>query len=184
LFNGNISETFWKTDTDNIKRNYGYQYDNLNRLTNAIYQKDNSETNSYNEKLTYDPNGNIMTLHRNGFQDGSELSTPFEIDNLVYGYAANSNRLLSVHDQSLKLDGFKDGNSTGIDFEYDGNGNMTIDRNKKIDIIQYNHLNLPTLIYFENGSIITYLYNAVGVKISKTVTGLSQQDVTQYLTGF
>ncbi len=28
LFNGNISETFWKTDRDNIKRSYGYQYDN------------------------------------------------------------------------------------------------------------------------------------------------------------
>jgi RHS repeat-associated protein len=130
-----------------------------------------------------------MTLHRNGFQDGSELSTPFEIDNLMYGYAANSNRLLSVHDQSNKLDGFKDGNLTGVDFEYDGNGNMTIDRNKKIISIKYNHLNLPTTINFENGSVINYFYNAVGVKVVKTVgVVIAPQEVelteTYYLGGF
>jgi hypothetical protein len=50
LFNGNIAETFWKTDTDNIKRNYGYQYDAMNCLTNSIYQKNNIATNSHNEK--------------------------------------------------------------------------------------------------------------------------------------
>ncbi|WP_281925846.1 DUF6443 domain-containing protein, partial [Flavobacterium collinsii] len=37
LYNGNISETYWKTNTDVTKRSYGYQYDNLNRLTSAIY---------------------------------------------------------------------------------------------------------------------------------------------------
>ncbi|WP_374173027.1 hypothetical protein [Flavobacterium tructae] len=37
LYNGNISETYWKTNTDLTKRSYGYQYDKLNRLTNAIY---------------------------------------------------------------------------------------------------------------------------------------------------
>jgi hypothetical protein len=25
LFNGNISETFWKTDTNNVSRSYGYK---------------------------------------------------------------------------------------------------------------------------------------------------------------
>jgi hypothetical protein len=80
LFNGNISETFWKTDTDNFKRSYGYQYDNLNRLTNAIYQKQDVPTNSYNERLTYDPNGNIITMYRTGYQDGSDES----MDHIIF----------------------------------------------------------------------------------------------------
>jgi len=25
LFNGNISQTFWKTDSDNVRRSYGYK---------------------------------------------------------------------------------------------------------------------------------------------------------------
>jgi RHS repeat-associated protein len=190
LFNGNISQTFWKTDSDNVRRSYGYKYDGLNRLLKGIYQKGTEGvTHSFDETLTYDPNGNIMTLHRNGFQDGSELSTPFEIDNLLYGYAANSNRLLSVHDQSLKLDGFKDGNLTGIDYDYDLNGNMNRDKNKKIQTIKYNHLNLPTLITFDNGSKISYLYNAVGVKLGKIASTTSTTQSTlvtavEYLTGF
>jgi hypothetical protein len=115
LFNGNISETFWKTAMDNIKRNYGYQYDALNRLTGSIYQKNGFETNSYNEFPTYDKNGNITTMYRTGYQDDSDQVMPFEIDKLVYGYAPTSNRLLSVYDQSQSIDGFKDGNPQGED---------------------------------------------------------------------
>jgi len=103
LYNGNISETFWKTDSDNIKRNYGYQYDNLNRLTNSIYQKENVATNSYNEMITYDPNGNITTMYRTGYQDGSGQSIPFEIDNLNYGYASNSNKLPPLPRESFRV---------------------------------------------------------------------------------
>jgi hypothetical protein len=40
LFNGNISQTFWKTDSDNVSRSYGYKYDDLNRLLKGIYQRD------------------------------------------------------------------------------------------------------------------------------------------------
>ena len=51
---------------------------------------------------------------------------------------------------------------------------MTADRNKKITSIRYNHLNLPTYIYFKNLSggydhEIEYIYNAAGVKVEKYV---------------
>ncbi len=52
LYNGNIAETTWISTTDFMFRRYGYQYDHLNRLLNAIYQKPENavpETNSYNE---------------------------------------------------------------------------------------------------------------------------------------
>ena len=62
LHNGNISETYWRTASSNIKRSYGYEYDNLNRLTNPIDLKSDAQTDAYNEALTYDANGNILTL--------------------------------------------------------------------------------------------------------------------------
>ncbi|OXA74164.1 type IV secretion protein Rhs, partial [Flavobacterium branchiophilum NBRC 15030 = ATCC 35035] len=39
LFNGNISETFWRTSSDNVLRKYSYSYDHLNRLLEAVYEK-------------------------------------------------------------------------------------------------------------------------------------------------
>ena len=63
LYNVNIAETFWKTSSDNTLRKYGYQYDNLNRLRASVYQKPNAPvniTNSYNESMEYDKNGNII----------------------------------------------------------------------------------------------------------------------------
>ncbi|MCX2682222.1 RHS repeat-associated core domain-containing protein, partial [Galbibacter sp. EGI 63066] len=68
LFNGNISETIWKTANDaadgNKTRGYAYQYDALNRITYADYGI--KTTGGYNRSSgydisvgAYDKNGNI-----------------------------------------------------------------------------------------------------------------------------
>jgi RHS repeat-associated protein len=61
---------------------------------------------------------------------------------------------------------------------------MTVDRNKNIESITYNHLNLPTKIDFGSRGIIYYIYNAPGVKIGKQVRAPEIQDQTDYLSGF
>ncbi|MEN9336825.1 MAG: hypothetical protein RLZZ500_1812, partial [Bacteroidota bacterium] len=84
LYNGNISETFWRTYNDNVKRAYGYTYDDLNRMDEAFYQKPGltaANINNYREKLTYDENGNILTLKRNGNLDNGIQE--IEIDDLT-----------------------------------------------------------------------------------------------------
>ncbi len=197
LFNGNISETYWKTSTDNKKRKYDYKYDDLNRLLQADYSKQgNTAFNSYLEHLSYDKNGNIKTLLRNGGMDtdGYQFANP--IDNLTYMYDTdNKNQLLRVFDATANAQGFKDdtdGSNISIDvaqepdYKYDANGNMTKDDNKGIKTITYNHLNLPTKITFVNGNFITYLYNAVGQKVNKTVQQSADFiiDKTDYLSGF
>jgi RHS repeat-associated protein len=199
LFNGNISETYWKTSTDNKKRKYDYKYDDLNRLLQADYSKQgNTAFNSYLEHLWYDKNGNIKNLLRNGGMDtdGYQFANP--IDNLTYLYDAdNKNQLLRVFDATANPQGFKDDNNgTSLitekaqapDYGYDANGNMIRDDNKGIKTITYNHLNLPTKITFANPNNITYLYNAVGQKLGKVVTELvvAQTVVvkTDYLSGF
>ncbi|MBX9807007.1 MAG: RHS repeat-associated core domain-containing protein, partial [Flavobacteriaceae bacterium] len=190
LYNGNISETYYRTGSDNVLRKYGYQYDNLNRLKNAIYQKPGGNTyptyEDYSEKnITYDKNGNIQTLYRNGDLENALPSN--QIDNLSYTYQANSNKLALVYDSSNNTSGFKDGNLVGDDYTYDSNGNLIIDKNKGITAIIYNHLNLPTKITFGTKGTISYLYNAVGQKLQKDVnpilTGLTRAK-TVYSSGF
>ena len=54
------------------------------------------------------------------------------------------------------------------EYYYDDNGNMITDLNKGIIAIEYNHLNLPIKIEFENNRRIHYIYDANGVKLRKT----------------
>jgi len=172
LFNGNIAETQWKSVSDNNKRYYSYEYDALNRIKKGVYNEDADVTanNRYGlSGISYDKNGNIKTLNRNGLVSTSTAP----IDYLTYNYFPNSNQLKSVVDFSIH-EGFKDGNTVGDDYAYDDNGNMTVDNNKKITDITYNHLNLPVTVTFENNNpnisgagIIEYVYDATGVKLKK-----------------
>jgi len=193
LYNGNISETLWRSNKDNVLRSYGYTYDDLNRLRNAQYIRpvnpllSNSSSspivNTFNESMVYDKNGNILALQRNGGQE-SQTQAPL-IDDLVYQY--DGNQLTKVDDFAYNNDGFKDDASLPIEYTYDLNGNMTSDQNKGITAIVYNHLNLPTRITMAGGAI-TYVYNALGQKVSKTVnttnTNPLSTSVTEYLGGF
>lgn len=199
LYNGNISESLWISKNDNVLRKYGYQYDDLNRLTAATYQKPDDAvkvTNSYNEMLSYDKNGNILTLSRTG--DYESPIYQINIDNLAYTYdSLNKNRLLKVSDATNNPSGYRDTpNLTGRnDFDYDANGNLIADSDKGITNITYNHLNLPVQIDFSiNGRNpkIVYLYDATGRKVNKIAdeiitsgiaAGTYQQVATDYLQG-
>ncbi len=139
--------------------------------------------------MSYDKNGNILGLQRNGDYDAQ--SGFIEIDNLNYYYKTDSpNQLAKVDDVSSPNNstlGFKNGSNTDDDYSYDANGNMTIDKNKGIASIKYNHLNLPTEIIFTTTPTvkkITYLYSATGEKLQKTVTNDTSTTITDYLGGF
>ncbi len=173
LYNGNISQTFWKTaNTDATIKNYDYSYDGLNRLTLAA-----DNLGHYNENPTYDKNGNIKTLFRNG---NTVLSTASfgAIDNLTYTYDAG-NKLLKVEDTSGNIEGFKNGSTAATEYTYDTNGNMKTDANKGITAISYNYLNLPTQVSLAGGTI-NYVYDATGVKQRKIVGSTT----TDYANGY
>ena len=188
LYNGNISETYWKTANDNILRSYQYTYDHLNRLNNATYKWPNiAHADSFMESVRYDKNGNITKLKRYG--DSDDVDYAFVIDDLQYTYdTTNKNRLLKVTDYSSVPQGFKD-DSTGSnnddpedDYKYDANGNMTADQNKGIETIIYNHLNLPVMIKIPGSGQISYLYNAAGTKVRKIVS-TNSDIITDYMAG-
>jgi len=182
-YDGNISETFWRSSNDNILRGYLYSYDNLSRLTFATYMKPDNVipmATSYDEYIDYDRNGNITNLIRYGGLD--DPSFPVAIDNLIYSYSGN--QLRKVNDISNSPQGFKDGTNTDEDFSYDTYGNMFVDKNKGITNITYNHLNLPVEILFDSSTKkIVYLYDGAGVKLKKTVTDHSAIIVVDYTPG-
>ncbi|MDW7694030.1 DUF6443 domain-containing protein [Flammeovirgaceae bacterium SG7u.132] len=198
-YNGNIGRIKWKTDLDEVQRQYSYVYDDLNRLKSATYAgRANEDFNVQN--ISYDANGNIKTLQRYGLTDlgaTPEQHTYGLVDNLTYQYDEGqvSNRLTAVSDGAglagnALLADFKDGKddskkALSDEYRYDMNGNLIFDDNKGIINIEYNHLNLPELIDFGSGNQIAYRYNATGVKLQKKVyeEGVLAK-VTDYLGGF
>ncbi len=180
LYNGNISQTFWKTkNTDQSLRNYKYTYDALNRIESGI---DNTGGQRYSlNNVDYDKNGNITRIDRRGAINTAGTSFG-GMDVIFYSYhdSNKSNRLRWVVDYGNDDFGFVDGNPSGTDYWYDLNGNMTKDLNKGITNINYNHLNLPTQVTII-GQNISYVYDAVGAKLRKTVSGTTTDYAGNYV---
>ena len=59
----------------------------------------------------------------------------------------------------------QNGADEDIEYEYDQNGNLTMDLNREICSIAYNCLNLPQRIDYQDGSYVLYPYNAGGHKL-------------------
>ena len=193
-FNGNVTEVDWKVSSEGVLKRYSYGYDNLNQLKDAIYTEPlttNPYNNNYNENLTYDLNGNIKTLKRNAFPIFGATSTL--VDDLTYQYTGN--RLDRILETSLNDTGYEGGNNL---IDYDANGNMINMKDKGIQSIAYNSLNLPDsysitqtdLLGTTTNFSLTYLYRADGTKLRKTYFsqgGRGSANITRttdYLDGF
>lgn len=171
-YNGNISSMTWKAGSDQVSKGYKFTYDGLSRMKDAEYGEGNdlsANLKHFNEEVTgYDKMGNILGLKRYGqiSENGYGI-----IDDLSMTYEGN--QLKSVQDRapnSVYVNGFdfKDGGSLSTEYSYDANGNLIQDLNKKITDIEYNCLNLPGRIEFEDGNSISYLYDANGTKLRAT----------------
>ncbi len=197
LYNGNISVMAWQTSDNCEVKAYGYEYDQMNRLTKATYgEKGGSSTywdinaDRYKTEYSYDKNGNIATLKRYGKTGTSSYGL---MDDLNYNYQSGnqSNRLAKVADYGLStalagVEQFVDKNTSGDDYAYDDSGNLIEDKNKDIDMV-YNHLNKPTEVELSNGNKIEYIYDASGTKLRQKVFetgGSSVTKQTDYLNAF
>lgn len=81
--------------------------------------------------LTYDANGNILTLNRNGLN-------PIGMDSLTYSYTSGTNQLKRVDDlvSSTHYDTDIDDQS-GTNYTYDAIGNLVRDVSEQIDTITW-----------------------------------------------
>ncbi|MEL7146137.1 MAG: RHS repeat-associated core domain-containing protein, partial [Bacteroidota bacterium] len=176
-YNGNIGRIDWlsKGGSSSVAQAFTYSYDPLNRLENANYSSAGKNEFFNVSNITYDANGNIMSLRRKRNNQ--------TIDLLDYDYSGN--QLVRVEDTGNDTDGFEDENSaTGThEYSYDANGNMVKDANKEIASISYNHLNLPQVVRFENGDFVKYRYDAAGIKLQKEARIGNATTVSDYVAG-
>lgn len=204
-YNGNISSILWKSEGDQQRRKYDFSYDAVNRLTAATfgqYASGSGATAVFNTSagtdfsasgLSYDYNGNILTMT----QKGLKLNSSPTVDSLSYAYLTGTNRLSRVTDYGTlaadngKFGDFKDGsNGAGTDdYSYNQNGSLTADNNKDISSIDYySYMELPKLIGTPKGTI-EYVYDVLGNKLWKktedtSVTGKTISTTTKYIEGF
>ena len=183
-YNGNISSMTWMAGKSSDLCGYKFVYDGLNRMTDALYGEGNdlsTNLNYFNEQvMRYDKMGNILGLKRSGRTSDTNYGL---IDNLSLTYVGN--QLKKVTDKAISStygNGFDfiDGANKETEYEYDVNGNLIKDLNKKIADIQYNVLNLPCRIQFEDGNVISYLYDANGVKLRTTHVIENNTTITDY----
>lgn len=183
-YNGNISSMTWKAGNEKVTRGYRFEYDPLSRLKNAAYGEGELlalKPDHYDEQITgYDKNGNMLGLKRYGPISANGYGL---IDNL--SVTLDGNQLVSVNDAatvSAFNNGFdfKDGSKQATEYFYDDNGSLIKDLNKKITNIQYNCLHLPNRVEFEDGSSISYLYDAAGIKLRVVHSTAGKTTTTDY----
>ncbi|HEY5370684.1 MAG TPA: DUF6443 domain-containing protein, partial [Hanamia sp.] len=197
VYNGNIEGVTWKSAGAGINRKYDYTYDDANRLSSAAYLQnttgsgwDKSYLDFSVSGLSYDANGNILSMTQRGFTVGGSSA----VDSLTYNYlnSDGSNKLMGVTDAAnnpTSLLGdlhYNPATKQSTDYNYDGNGNLIQDNNKAISSITYNFLNLAQLIHMSGKGNIAYTYDASGAKLSKVVTdSVSKHSITTlYISGF
>ncbi len=152
----------------------------MDRITSAI---DNTTDQRYSLlDVQYDMGGNITKLKQNGHRDVN--ATTFGLmDDLTFLY--NGNQLKSVDDAvaASAVTGFIEGAENATEYQFDGNGNMVRDDNKKVTAVEYNHLNMPTKITVtgSNAGTLDYVYSADGTKLRKVN---SNGTTTDYMNGY
>ncbi|MDO6433979.1 RHS repeat-associated core domain-containing protein [Flavitalea sp. BT771] len=194
LYNGNINSMAVNIRklTTSTPMIYNYKYDQLNRISSMDAWAANGSfgptgtapMQDYAERYGYDPNGNILTLSRNGF--GSNLA----MDNMSYKYQYvkgdgtigeytpgqavsgsvdhMTNRLSSIGD--IASTGYDDIKSQApLHYQYDQIGNLINDSSSTITWNVYGKI----LTITNASGVITYTYDASGNRISKNVGGIT-----------
>jgi len=178
-YNGNISSMSWQTLPVPGKgmvqelKGYIFNYDNLNRL-NSAYYKSPSGNDKYNEVVSYDELGNILTLNRNA-------SATTYLNKLTYNYGSGTQRgniLLSVADN-----GGTDAYTSTFSYQ-STTGNETANTKTGVQQIIYNELNLPSLITFTGGKTISFIYSSSGEEFERIIMqGTAVNEDRSYVHG-
>ena len=151
---GNICAMRWGSSTTPNKA-YTYTYDHVGQLQSADYKllSNNVWNNSSNYKeggLTYDLNGNILTVQRTN-------SSGAQLHNIAYTYEGYRLKTVNVN------------NVPSAAYAYDSNGNITSDGRRGVTI-NYNILNFPEQIIADNQQV-SYIYSAAGEKLATNANG-------------
>ena len=141
--------------------------------------------------VTYDKRGNINTLDRRGVEHHARNGTydRENYDDLTYKYGGETtgvsehddNQLTSIDDASGSDLGYE---ASGQSYQYDDNGNTTYDPSRGITI-DYNHLDLPVQIIWDDNRKLVMTYDATGTLLTRETfpTGASNPSATRHFIG-
>ena len=150
-------------------------FDNFDSTTTS-WQNNAMLTQDYATSYSYDLNGNILNLKRNGLQDSI-----LEMDDLSYHYVANTNQLAYVDDavSASNYNNDLDDQDSG-NYVYDLSGNLIEDKKEGI-VMEWNHLGKLNRVERTSGSAypnINFYYDAMGNRVIKELEGSNGQDST------
>lgn len=209
LYNGNITHMITairKTDEsvlDILGNNY--RYDQLQRIksmnvyataTQGDLQTNNSfaglqvyRSGAFQETYSYDKNGNIKKMTRNGYGVGETGSaiTGLEMDNFVYNYynsninssttpsPTNGNRLANVSDDALMDINYSTDINSGQatdNYQYDASGQLIKDIQEEIEKIEWTVTGKVKRITFTPSSTkkdLMFVYDPMDMRVAKIV---------------
>ena len=153
---------FTAAGTTQSKTTYAFSYDAFGRLTQSARFASEATTsdNAFTERnLSYDKNGNLLSLTRYG---NTEIK-----DNFYYSYSGNRlKRLDGTFNGAAITHAAQTGTTQAsgtADYLYDGNGNMTYDALRHL-ALTYNLNNLVNTVSRNDTLLSTYTYLADGTK--------------------
>jgi RHS repeat-associated protein len=181
LYNGNIQSmitAIGEPVNGNIKippLGYAYTYDQLNRIRSmqaydGLNQKHNtwlspSALSGYATQYTYDGNGNLQHLSRNGSSNKPEM------DDLTYHYKTGKNQLEYVSDvvpagnYSEDIDDQSPGN-----YQYDAIGNLVMDNSENLSINWNVNGKVKSIQKNASNELLEFSYDPSGNRILKKLT--------------
>ncbi|EZH71527.1 hypothetical protein ATO12_06890 [Aquimarina atlantica] len=191
LYNGNIKQMVTSLIDNNesmlASQSNHYEYDQLNRIkamqSNKVVGTTASPT--YNTSYSYDNNGNLKTLQRSAV---NSQGTVVNMDDLTYTYKKVTDPDTGLQKRSNQL-GHVDDAITGSSFndledqnpnnyEYDAIGQLISDKKEGITNIEWRVDGKVKQITKSNGTTISFAYDGLGNRISKTV--LPENKTTLY----
>ena len=128
-FNGNVARRVWAEGA------YSYQYDNMNRLSDALFSPGEGSSADFTVSYAYDSRGNITDIMRNGVIDRTENVETFgELESLTYTYdGGNHITSLSVWSPALPFDGIAGLHCNGgFDMTYNAAGDLVRDTSRGV----------------------------------------------------
>jgi RHS repeat-associated protein len=176
LYNGNIGRMV--TSIRNLEEqvqpaqaNY-YRYDQLNRIMsmNGTRVSGATATADISSAYSYDRNGNIQTLQRKAPTNTGGIT---DMDNLTYGYYANTNRLQRIReDAAIPATAFNtdlEDQAAASNYVYDAIGQLTRDVAEKLTIAWRADGKVKSITKDTDPSNpIVFQYDGLGNRISKT----------------
>ncbi|HEY0609048.1 MAG TPA: RHS repeat-associated core domain-containing protein, partial [Chitinophaga sp.] len=180
LYNGNIAAMSVNVPKVGVPLLYQYRYDALNRIVGMDVQHGlDAATNTwtpvsvadFGERVSYDPNGNILRYNRNGNMTWAGKSQ--FMDSLTYHYEPGKNRLNYIYDTVGVANYEEDIDSQSPDnYQYDSIGNMVKDVASNIKSIEWTVYGKIRRIIKNNNDTISYTYDPAGNRVSKRVKGV------------